>query len=81
MRLRVDAGLMLIALASIALRQPFTIQYARETVGCEHWDSPAFIHINYVIRAAWAVAFGALAAADIVATSPRISNIRACHAV
>ena len=65
-RLRVDAGLMLIVLASIALRQPFTLQYARETVSREHWDSPDFVHINYVISAAWAVAFGALVLADIV---------------
>jgi hypothetical protein len=65
-RLRVDAGLMLIVLASIALRQPFTLQYARETVEREHWDSADFVHINYVISAAWAVAFGVLALADIV---------------
>ncbi|WP_213765239.1 hypothetical protein [Caballeronia sp. dw_19] len=65
-RLRVDAGLMLIVLASIALRQPFTLQYARETVGREHWDSPDFARINYVISAVWAIAFGVLAMADIV---------------
>ncbi|APR34901.1 hypothetical protein BTO02_05095 [Paraburkholderia sp. SOS3] len=64
-RLRVDAGLMLIVLASIALRQPFTLQYARETVGREHWGSTDFVHINYVISAAWAVAFAALVLADI----------------
>ncbi|WP_233834112.1 hypothetical protein [Paraburkholderia sp. ZP32-5] len=65
-RLRVDAGLMLIVLASIAVRKPFTLQYARETVGREHWDSPDFVAINYVISAAWAIAFGALVLADIV---------------
>lgn len=31
-RLRVDAGLMLIALVSMALRKPFTLQYAKEEV-------------------------------------------------
>lgn len=65
-RLRVDAGLMLIVLASIALRQPFTLQYARESVDREHWDSPHFVRVNYVISAAWAVAFGILVLADIV---------------
>jgi hypothetical protein len=65
-RLRVDAGLMLIVLASIALRQPFTLQYAREVVGREHWHSPDFVHTNYVISAAWAVAFGVLVLADLV---------------
>jgi hypothetical protein len=65
-RLRVDAGLMLIVLASIALRRPFTLQYARESVGRELWDSPEFVRINYVISTAWAVAFGVLVLADIV---------------
>jgi hypothetical protein len=65
-RLRVDAGLLVIVLASVALRQPFTLQYARETVDRERWDSPQFMHINYVISAAWAVAFGILVLADIV---------------
>jgi hypothetical protein len=65
-RLRVDAGLMLIVLASLALRQPFTLQYAREVVGREHWHSPEFVQTNYVISAAWAVAFGVLVLADIV---------------
>jgi hypothetical protein len=65
-RLRVDGGLVLIVLASIALRQPFTLQYAREVVGREHWHSPDFVHTNYVISAAWAVAFGVLVLADIV---------------
>jgi hypothetical protein len=65
-RLRVDAGLMLIVLASLALRQPFTLQYAREVVGREHWHSPDFVHTNYVISAAWAVAFGVLVLADVV---------------
>lgn len=65
-RLRVDAGLMLIVLASIALRQPFTLQYARENVDREHWNSPHFLRINYVISAVWAVAFGVLVLADIV---------------
>jgi hypothetical protein len=64
-RLRVDAGLMLIVLASMALRQPFSLQYARESVARQHWGSPAFLHSNYVISAAWAAAFGVLVLADI----------------
>lgn len=65
-RLRVDAGLMVIVLASIALRQPFTLQYARAAVDRNHWNSPRFVRTNYVISAAWAVAFGILVLADIV---------------
>lgn len=64
-RLRVDAGLTLIVLATIALRQPFTLQYARETVAREHWNSAHFLRVNYVISAAWAGAFAILVLADI----------------
>jgi hypothetical protein len=65
-RLRVDAGPMLIVLASIAPRQPFTLQYARDTIDHEHWDDADFMQIHYVISTAWALAFGALVLADIL---------------
>jgi hypothetical protein len=65
-RLRVDAGLMLIVLASLALRQPFSLQYARQSVDQAHWDSPGFLHVNYVISAAWAAAFAVLVLADLM---------------
>jgi hypothetical protein len=65
-RLPVDAGLLLIVLASIAIREPFTLQYARETVAREHWGSAEFIRTNYVITAVWALAFGVLVVADLV---------------
>jgi hypothetical protein len=67
-RLRVDAGLFLIVLASIALRQPFTLQYAREKVAPDLWNSPDFVRVNYAITFAWALAFGAMVAADILMT-------------
>lgn len=63
-RLRVDIGLTLVVLASIALRQPFTLQYARESVSRERWDNPQFLRVNYVISTAWAAAFAVLALAD-----------------
>jgi hypothetical protein len=65
-RLRVDAGLLLIVLLSMVLGRPFSLQYARESVDRQHWDSPEFVRINYVISAAWAVAFAVLVAADVV---------------
>ncbi|NUB22715.1 hypothetical protein GBZ26_26490, partial [Azospirillum formosense] len=65
-RLLVDAGLLLIVLISIALRRPFTLQYAREQVAHEFWDDPRFIHTNYVITGVWALAFLVLVIADIV---------------
>jgi hypothetical protein len=67
-RLRVDAGLFLIVVASIALRQPFTLQYAREKVSPDLWASPDFVRVNYVITFAWALAFAAMVAADLLMT-------------
>jgi hypothetical protein len=65
-RLRVDVGLLLIVLVSIAIRRPFTLQYAKEQVPREMWDTPRFRRINYVISAVWAVAFMALVSADLI---------------
>jgi hypothetical protein len=56
-RLLVDAGLLLIVLVSMAVGRPFTLQYAKEQVDPEMWNTHAFKHTNYVISAAWAVAF------------------------
>jgi hypothetical protein len=65
-RLRVDLGLLVIVLVSMAIRQPFTAQYAREQVDRALWDTPRFMRMNYVITAAWAAAFALLVAADLV---------------
>ncbi len=65
-RLRVDAGLLLIVLVSMIVRQPFTVQYARESVAKELWDSPEFMRTNYVITAVWALAFAVLVVADLI---------------
>lgn len=51
-----------IALASFAvvtllIRRPFTLAYAKDTTPAEHWDSPIFLRINYIISTAWAGAF------------------------
>ncbi|WFU01547.1 hypothetical protein QA648_15650 [Rhizobium sp. CB3171] len=63
-RLAVDAGLLAIVLISIAIRRPFTLQYAREQVSREFWDHPVFIRTNYIITSVWALAFTMMAAAD-----------------
>jgi hypothetical protein len=65
-RLRVDAGLLLIVLVSMALRRPFTLQYAREQVSKDLWNSPIFVRTNYVITAVWALAFLVMVIADLV---------------
>jgi hypothetical protein len=64
-RLRVDGGLTLIFLISIVLRQPFTLQYAREKSNRTQWDNARFLRVNYVISAAWTVAFAMLTFADL----------------
>lgn len=63
-RLFVDAGLFCIVLASLALRQPFTLRYARERVSPEIANTPAFLRTNYIISAVWAAAFALLAGID-----------------
>jgi hypothetical protein len=64
-RLCVDAGLLLIVLASMAVGRPFTLQYAKEQVAPEFWGRPDFIRTNYVITAGWALAFAVMVAADL----------------
>jgi len=64
-RLRVDGGLLLIVLASMAVGRPFTLQYARTQVSPDLWNAPAFIRTNYVITAAWAVAFAVMVLAEL----------------
>ncbi len=49
--------LVLIAAGSMLARMPFTIQYAREQVDPQYWDSPVFLRTNYVITGVWALAF------------------------
>jgi hypothetical protein len=56
-RLAVDIGTLGIALASIAMRAPFTLQYAREAVDAETLKLPGFLRANYIITWAWTGAF------------------------
>ena len=57
-----NAMLVLVALASIVVRAPFTIQYAREMTPEEYWRTPLFIHINYVLTWVWTAVFAVTAA-------------------
>ncbi|MFH1339616.1 MAG: hypothetical protein ABIL01_00165 [Pseudomonadota bacterium] len=52
-KLAVDAGVLAISLTSIAIRKPFTLQYAREMVDAETAVLPGFIKANYIIAWAW----------------------------
>jgi hypothetical protein len=52
-----NIALALFVIATIAARRPFTLPYAKEQTPQEHWDSPLFLRVNYVISAVWAGAF------------------------
>lgn len=52
-----NVALVVFALGSIAVRQPFTLQYAKESAPKEMWTNPVFLHVNYVLTWVWAVAF------------------------
>lgn len=73
-RLAVDGGLLAIALASMALRQPFTLQYARERVPEEVQRSPRFVAVNWHITLVWTLAFALMVLSDyLMATRPQVS--------
>jgi len=66
-RLAVDSGLLAIVLVSLLINRPFTLQYARERVPSEFWDSPVFLAVNRRIALVWAMAFAVLVVADAAA--------------
>jgi hypothetical protein len=67
-RFAVDCGLLLIAIYSIASRNPFTLQYAREQTPKDVWSDPAFIRTNYIITSVWTLSFLITTLADGEAT-------------
>lgn len=52
-----NGALALIAWISILVRQPFTIQYAKEQVSADKWQHPIFLKINYLLTMVWGVIF------------------------
>ncbi|MDK9717888.1 MAG: hypothetical protein OEL57_08270 [Trichlorobacter sp.] len=42
---------------TVLLKQPFTLDYAKEHTDPSLWDSPIFLKTNYVITSAWGVVF------------------------
>jgi hypothetical protein len=65
-KLCVDAGMLMIALVSLVIRRPFTLQYAREVVDAEIAATPGFLKANYVITGAWAIAFALMMLANLL---------------
>jgi hypothetical protein len=58
--------LLVIALVSLAVRQPFTLGIARRRVAPEVAANPAFRHTNTVVSSIWAGAFAVLTAAGVL---------------
>jgi hypothetical protein len=52
-----NVALAAFAIVTLLIRRPFTLAYAKDTTPREHWDSPLFMRINYMISAVWAGAF------------------------
>jgi len=65
-KLTVDAGMFAVSLMSLAIRQPFTLQYAREVVDAETAQLPGFIRANYIITWAWSGAFLLMMIANVL---------------
>ncbi|MDD1545645.1 MULTISPECIES: hypothetical protein [unclassified Bradyrhizobium] len=65
-KLSVDVGIFIIALGSMLLRHPFTLQYALEAVPAETAAMPGFLRANYIITGAWTAAALLMAAANLV---------------
>jgi hypothetical protein len=57
LKLAVDCGMLAIALLSLAIRFPFTLQYASEVVDAQTAGLSGFLMVNYIITAVWALAF------------------------
>ena len=66
-RIAVDGGVLAIALTSLVILLPFTLQYAREAVEPEILAQPRFLRTNYVLTSVWTAAFVLMLVADIVA--------------
>jgi hypothetical protein len=65
-KLTVNCGLLAIALLSLAIRQPFTLQYAREVVDAQTAGLPGFLTANYMITAVWTLAFLLMLMANVL---------------
>jgi hypothetical protein len=65
-RLAIDVGMLAIALASIAIKMPFTMQYAREQVDAETIKEPGFLRVNYTLTWVWVGAMVLMLIADIL---------------
>lgn len=61
-----NLALVVFAVGSIIVRQPFTLAYAKESTPPEVWQSPVFLRITYRISAVWAASFTVSAVAGFI---------------
>jgi hypothetical protein len=61
-----NAVLFAIISGSLVVGRPFTIDYAKEETPPEIWDTPGFMHVNFVITWVWAGALAAMLAGSVV---------------
>ena len=59
-----EAFLFLLLGASLLLRRPFSVDYARLDPREAGWPPQMFLRVNYLVSAAWTAAFLAMAVAD-----------------
>jgi hypothetical protein len=67
-RALVDGVLFAAIAVSLIRRRPFSLQYASGETHGRVWPQPLFLRVNYVISAAWALAFLAMTLADAAVT-------------
>jgi hypothetical protein len=63
-RFAADAAMSLIALLTILLRKPYTLDYSRDNAPEREWAKPRFIRLNYFLTLFWCLSFAVMAAAD-----------------
>jgi hypothetical protein len=61
-----NGGLFLIALVSVLIGKPFTLQYAREHAAPEMVETPLFFHVNLIITWVWVLAFAVMTASSLI---------------
>jgi hypothetical protein len=62
-----NVALFLIALFSILIHKPFTLQYAREQVDPKFWDSPLFYSVSLTISWVWCATFAIVSVTSYLA--------------
>jgi hypothetical protein len=67
-RLALNSGLLVVVLASLAARRPFSLQYARESTDAATAGLPIFLEVNYVLSWAWAGTLALMMAGDMLAS-------------